>query len=208
MNIDRHIKRLGAFENGPEFFLVDELAVCQAMDHPTLEPVILNGAFQLVSRGLGRRRRNGRKPGEPVRIALTGLVQPVIGGNCQLRGFFPIETLNPRRPLRQDLHVDTRSVHVLDAKIVEIVHFFTDGGARKSGLVVKFGDDFRIEVMLLNRDDSVAALARHDFLPAGLSVLSGGLYPARFRVSADRPRPIDVVLCGRFHRQAEAFAAL
>ena len=123
MQIDRNVEPLGALEDRPEALVVEEDAVCQAVDHGALEAE-LDGAFELVGGGRGIARRQRCEGGEAPGMRGNRGIEPVVDAPGQLDRDIGGDLLRGGRAVREHLHVDPGLVHLLDAQFAEVVETF------------------------------------------------------------------------------------
>ena len=114
MKIDRHIKRLRAFEYRPETLVVEKQSSCQTVHHGALKAELVDRALKLVSRSNRINRWQRGKCSITRGMAIDGFVQEIIRATRQRYRVGPVESLGPWRSVRQHLDVDSAFVHFLE----------------------------------------------------------------------------------------------
>ena len=79
MEVERNLQRLGTLEDRPEEVVVEVAAANVTADLPALEPVVPDGALQLVGGGFWRWRGERGESGEARRMALDGGPELIVG---------------------------------------------------------------------------------------------------------------------------------
>jgi hypothetical protein len=160
MQIDRHVERLGAREDRPVARIVDEVAVRKPVDHRALEAEPGDAALELIG---GRRRIAGRQRGEAreaLRRRRDDRGEPVVDAPAELDRARR-DLLQGRRAVRQDLDVDAALVHVFQARLTDIFQRLPDARRRKRIAAGEQRGQFRVGIMLLDRDDRTLRLLQH-----------------------------------------------
>src|SRR6516165_6383251 len=111
MQIDGNVEPFGHLENGPEELIVQVAAADMSMDQGTEETVIGHHAFELRRRGLGVRHRQRGKPSESCRVRSHCRGDLVIGHRSQLYGDFRLQVFRGGLIERQNLSINSPSVH-------------------------------------------------------------------------------------------------
>ena len=162
MQIDRHVEPFGALEDRPELLVVEEAAVGEAVNHRTLEAVLGHRALEFVGGGARIDGRQGREAGEARRTHGDSGGETVVDTLDERNRIVAAELLRRRRAVRDDLDVDARLVHVLDAQVAEIVEAFellVVAGALDPRIGLR---QLLVPVVLLDRDDRTVRLFQHD----------------------------------------------
>ena len=161
MQVDRNVERLRALEDRPEPFVVEKDSIGEAVNHRPLEAE-LGGALEFVRRRLGIAGRQRREGCKPRRVRGDDGVEAVIDAARDIDRFGAGELLRRGRAMGQDLHVDPRLVHFLEAHVAEIVEAF-----EHFRIAHAFGADeerrqLLIPVMFLQRDHRTFQRWQHD----------------------------------------------
>ena len=96
VQINRHSKRLGTFEDEPILRVVQESAAGVTVDHGAFEAEPRDRPIELVHRSGGVRRRQGGKTREAGGVCLDGLEQEIVDLPGHRDGGSGIECLAPR----------------------------------------------------------------------------------------------------------------
>src|SRR5205085_6603106 len=153
-DVDRHIERLRALEDRPEFAPVNEFAVGKTMDHRALEAELGHGALEFVRGGAWIRAWQHRERLEAAVRSPHRLAQPVVRGARNGRCRVGVEALRRRRAVREHLDVDADFVHLADAQRADIVQPLAQRRiARLRPAFLPVLRDFRVYVMLFECND-------------------------------------------------------
>ena len=133
VQIDRDIKRVGAFENRPEEFVVEVAAANVAVDQRALEAVLAHRALQLVGGLVRNRGRQRGETGEARRMLLHRFRQHIVGVARQRERVGGLQLLGARRIERQHLHIDAGRVHFRQSVGADVAELFEDFGAAGAG---------------------------------------------------------------------------
>ena len=165
MQIDRHVELFGARINRPEFLVVEEGAVGEAVQHGALEAEFFHAALELVGSRLGHRGRQAGEGGEALRILGDLGVQAIVDAPRERGRGFGRQFLRRRRAERDHLHVDADVVHLLDAQRAEIVQPLLLL-ARPAGFAADVSlRQFLVPVMLFDGDDRTMRFTKHLCFP-------------------------------------------
>ena len=167
MEVDRHIERFGALIDRPEPLVVQEHAVGEAVQHGALEAELGDAALQLVGAFARIVGRYHGEAGKACRVQLDRGMQAIIDAARQLERDVVGQLLSARCAVREDLDVDARFVHFLDADLAQIVEALLQFGRAEHVAALDVLDELRVPEMFLDRDDLRPALLRHDVVLPG-----------------------------------------
>src|ERR1700730_1473329 len=116
MQIDWHVKMLGARQYGIEAQIVQESSVYEAVDQRAIEAKLGDAPLQLICSGFRRQHGQVCEAGHALRIfiysALQGVVELAREGDPLRTG----DQIGPWAGERQDLNGDASSIHVPQAR--------------------------------------------------------------------------------------------
>src|ERR1700761_1305646 len=120
MKVDGNVERFCAFQDWPEEFVVQVATPDMAVDHGSLEAVLMNRALQLDDGCLRIRSRQASKSGKAGGISPDCLCDAIVGfpGNCSCRS--RVELFGSRRGKRQHLHINPCGIHLRDSLLAKI----------------------------------------------------------------------------------------
>jgi hypothetical protein len=107
---------LGAFEDWPKPFVIEEGAVREPVNHRALETE-LGRAFELVRRRLGIAGGQRCEGSKAPWVGSNNHMQTVIDPPGQLDSLRAGELLCRGRTVREDLHIDAGLVHLAQAQL-------------------------------------------------------------------------------------------
>ncbi len=173
VNVDRHVERLGAIEDRPKPFVVDEQALGETVDHGAFEAEVLDRAFELVGGLLGIGRRQGGKGGKPIGLRFHRFRQSVIDASGDRRRFRPIKGLSARRAVGDHLKVDTSRVHFGNTALPQVLQAV----ARLAGTLPESqaGLHLGVQIMFLDSDHPRRFTEIHSNFPPPIDVPEMGL---------------------------------
>jgi hypothetical protein len=119
-----------------------------AADLPALEPVVLDGARQLVCGGFRRWRGERGEPGEARGMPLHGGPELIVRVAGDGDGDGRIELFHARGHQREDLQIDPRGLHRGDAPGVQVAELGIDRGHGKGPEVERRAPRSRVEQRL------------------------------------------------------------
>ena len=126
VQVDGHLQPFGAGEDRPEFGAVDEVAVAEAVDECAFEPTLLDGALELVGRGLGQDGREHGEASEAVWALGHDVGERVVHRAASVDGDVGGEALAAGGLVREDLHVDSGRIHLGDPGVREVEEAVAD----------------------------------------------------------------------------------
>jgi len=164
---------LGALEDRPKPFVIEESAVREPVNHRALEAE-LGGAFELVRRRCRIARWQRREGSEAFGVRSNNRMQPVVSASRQLDRVRAGKLLCRGRAVGEDLHVDAGLVHFAQAQLAEIVKPVEHVGSAHALSAGEAGRELLVPVVLLDGDDGTLWPLKHDAcLPCMLAWLPG-----------------------------------
>ena len=159
VQVDRCIHGLGAREELLVGRVVEVAALAVSVDQPADEPQFGYRTLQFGRRGIGILCRQRGEAAESTRVGAHRLGEVVVGAPGEVDGVREVRfVLHTRIEQRQDLKVDSRGVHLLEAKRTPVVQPLVGNVVVGSQ---PRGDDVALTgrvpgVMLLERDQHLA----------------------------------------------------
>jgi hypothetical protein len=114
------MQRFGALQNRPEKGIVQVTSPYMAVDDRTFEVIGLHGALKFISRGVRVGSRERRKPGETGWMATDRLREKIVDLARKWDGLGDVELFSAWSGQRENLDIDSSSIHVSDAAFIKI----------------------------------------------------------------------------------------
>ena len=165
MKVDRHVELFRALIDRPELPEVEKFAVRHPVQHRALEAEFGDRALEFVGGRLRIHCRKGRKGCEAPGVGRAYLGEAVVHLASQIGGNIGPKLLGGGCAMRKHLDVNPGLIHLLETQASQIIEPFVGLIAPASLRTGEMLGQFRVPVMLLNRNDRTIRLFHHDVSP-------------------------------------------